>query len=119
MCHPKVRKRVGWKRGLPTQHLRYGPISRRQDRTADDGRPHEDHEHGGPVEADRPRAPVDRRAITFARHHKRRLEDCTNQAEPFSASSSARSSSRVTFFSVTLASSRIKSTTLSSKIGAR
>src|SRR6478752_6964661 len=54
--------------------------------------------------------PVSRHILNAGRPHQTAL---------LSASSSLNSSSRVTFFSVTLASSRMKSTTLSSKIGAR
>lgn len=53
------------------------------------------------------------RTAAFAVHDEF-CPDRIGQAALFSASSSLSSSSRVTFFSVTLASSRMKSTTLSS-----
>src|SRR5581483_2924459 len=70
------------------------------------------------VEPIRPEPPSEAgRLWSFMMNRGTACED--PQAALFSSSSSLNSSSRETFFSVTLASSRMKSTTLSSKIGAR
>src|SRR5262245_25145759 len=104
MEHPRVGRQG---QELERQVHKYGPVLQRQDLAERAGRVR--------TKSVKPIRPSDG---TAARPLSPFMINACCQAAFFS-SSSLYSSSRETFFSLTLASSRMKSTTLSSKIGAR